>query len=138
MVTQMGFSDLLGDVDLHSDYGRLSTETKQKIEQEVRRLVDESRKRAYTLLTLKRKELDTLAKALVEYEVLDLDEMKKVLKGETLPKLGISPKANFKIPDIQLPPSLGGSVGDGPGGEQVPTGDGDGKNDGKNDGEARI
>merc|ERR1712014_161070 len=36
MVTQAGMSDELGNVDLASEYARLSTETKQRIENEVR------------------------------------------------------------------------------------------------------
>lgn len=83
----MGFSDVLGDVDLDSHYNRLSTETKQKIDSEVRRIVDESRQRAMKLLTERRKELELIANALVEYEVLNLEEMQKVLKGEKLPKM---------------------------------------------------
>ncbi len=106
MVTQMGMSDVLGNVDLHSEYADLSSETKQKIEQEVRRLVEEGRQRATKLLTEKRKELDILAKALVEYEVLNLDEMNRVLKGEKLKKLAVLPKSPIMIPEIALPPGI--------------------------------
>ncbi|KAI7643679.1 ATP-dependent metallopeptidase Hfl, partial [Hortaea werneckii] len=51
MVTQAGMSDELGNVDLASEYARLSTETKQRIENEVRRLVEDGRDRALKLLT---------------------------------------------------------------------------------------
>lgn len=107
MVTTMGFSKALGNVDLHNSYNNLSSETKQLIESEVRRIIDESRARATKLLTERRKELDMLAKALVEYEVLDLEEMKKVLKGEKLPKMSAAPNSPIKIPDLALPPGFG-------------------------------
>ena len=111
MVTQMGMSDEMGNVDLNSDYGSLSSETKQHIEREVRRIVEEGRDRATKLLTQRRKDLDTVAKALLEYETLSKDEIEKVLKGETLPdKLTSLPGAPLVIPEALLPPGFGGDV----------------------------
>ena len=44
--------------------------------------------------------LDLLAKALVQYETLDKEEILKVIKGEPLPdRLMASPDAQIKIPD---------------------------------------
>jgi len=104
MVTQMGMSERLGNVDLHSDYARLPPATKQRIWDEVRRIVEEGRQRAHALLSAKRKELDLLATALVEYETLGKDDMEKVVNGE---KLKDRPKSDaevpIKIPDIKLP-----------------------------------
>ena len=108
MVTQLGMSDVLGNVDLNSDYADLSTETKQQIEREVRRLVEEGRQRATKILTEKRKELDIIAKALVEYEVLNLDEMNRVLKGEKLKKLTALPNAPMTVPEIVGPLGIAG------------------------------
>ena len=108
MVTQLGMSDVLGNVDLNSDYADLSSETKQQIEREVRRLVEEGYQRATKILTEKRKELDILAKALVEYEVLNLDEMNRVLKGEKLKKLTVLPKTPMTMPEIVGPLGIGG------------------------------
>ena len=110
MVTQCGFSDILGNVDLNSDYNSLSSETKQKIEHEVRRLIEEGRERATKLLSSKRKELDIIANALVEYEVLSLEEMQKVLRGEKLQKIKALPGIPIKMPDLVLPPGMGGGV----------------------------
>ena len=84
MVTQAGMSETLGNIDLSSDYARLSSETKQQIEHEVRRLVEEGRERAWKLLTTNRAGLDRLAMALVEYETLSKEEMEKVVRGEKL------------------------------------------------------
>jgi len=66
MVTRMGMSPQLGNVDLASNYDALSSETKKLIEKEVRRLIEEGRARAEALLKEKSKELHYLAKALVD------------------------------------------------------------------------
>ena len=110
MVTRNGFSDLLGNVNLDLNYNQLSGETKRKIEHEVQRLLDEGRQQATKLLTERRKELDILAKALVEYEVLSLEEINRVLKGEKLQKLSISAGTPIKLPELGLPPVLGGAI----------------------------
>lgn len=110
MVTQMGMSDELGNIDLYSNFSRLSSETKNKIEDEVRKILDASRERAKKLLTEKREELDRLAGALVEYESLTKEEMEKAVKGE---KIGDKLKSEFqlpiKLPESFLPPAIPGS-----------------------------
>ena len=109
MVTQMGMSDELGNVDLNSNYDRLTSETNQHIEKEVRRLVEEGRERATKLLNSKRKELDLLAEALVEYESLNKDEMEKVIKGEKLSGRPTSiPTMPLKLPEALLPSGMSG------------------------------
>jgi ATP-dependent metalloprotease len=108
MVTQYGFSDVLGNFDYHSSHGELSAETKKTIESEVRKILEDSRERAKALLTERRKELELVAKALVEYETLDLEEVNKVLKGEKLPKITAAPSTPIKLPELALPPSMGG------------------------------
>lgn len=129
MVTRAGMSEKLGNVDLHSDYERLSSETKQLIESEVRRLVEEGRARATKLLTDNREQLDRLANALVEYETLTKEEMESAVRGEKLnPRKPVAdPDVPVKMPEIPLPPQfgvppgLGGNGGSsGPGG--VPSG----------------
>jgi ATP-dependent metalloprotease len=103
MVTRLGMSPRLGNVDLHSDYARLPAETKQIIWEEVRRLVDEGKTRAEALLISRRKELDRLAKALVDYETLNKEEIEKVITGEKLPNLKASPSAPIKLPEFKVP-----------------------------------
>lgn len=99
----MGMSELLGNVDLHSEYRDLSPQTKETIEVEIRRLLEEGRLRATRILTERRKELELLARALVEYESLDRAEMEKVIKGEPLPgKLKILPDVQIKLPENVL------------------------------------
>jgi ATP-dependent metalloprotease len=125
MVTACGFSDVLGNVDFKSNYEMVSPETKRLIDNEVRRLIDEAKASARDLIKSKRPELDLLANALVQYETLDKEEILKVIKGEKLPDRIMSmPDAPIKIPDSPLtailPPSQGGSGGNGSSGPGVP------------------
>ncbi|KIW59073.1 hypothetical protein PV05_03551 [Exophiala xenobiotica] len=133
LVTQCGFSPKLGNVDLHSDYNNLSSETKQEIEREVRDIVEAGRERADKILKDKRKELEALKDALLEFETLDREEIMKILRGEKLKRLEVQlqeeeekkdnnggrgsppPKkekevgtkggVGIKLPDVLLPPS---------------------------------
>jgi ATP-dependent metalloprotease len=107
LVTRFGYSKKLGNVDLSTNYNSLSSETKQEIEAEVRRLVEEARQRATKILTEKRHELELLTKALIEYETLTKEEMEKVLKGEKLDKLVLPPETPLKLPDVLQTASLG-------------------------------
>ncbi|KAL2265299.1 hypothetical protein VTJ83DRAFT_6399 [Remersonia thermophila] len=122
MVAQLGMSERLGPVEYLRKYERLSSETRAMVEAEVKKVLDESYARARALLLSKRKELDLLAKALVEYETLDRNEVEKVLRGEKLegriavpPGPMAVPKPNESIePGISIPP-LGGAGQDGDG-----------------------
>merc|ERR1712000_13444 len=133
LVTQCGFSPKLGNVDLHSDYNNLSSETKQEIEREVRDIVEAGRERADKILKDKRKELEALKDALLEFETLDREEIMKILRGGKLKRLEVQlqeeeekkdnnggrgsppPKkekevgtkggVGTKLPDVLLPPS---------------------------------
>lgn len=124
MVTRMGMSDKLGNVDLASNYENLSMGTKELIEQEVRRFIEESRTRVTALLTSRRKELELLSKALVDYETLNKDEAFKVIKGEKLDGRMIMPAGSIKVPQIQLPelPQIPGSSPPQPVGKEPPKG----------------
>jgi len=64
------------DLFEHKDY---SEETAKNIDNEVRSLVNQAFHRARTILTEHRYHLDLLAKTLVEKEVLDIDETRKLL-----------------------------------------------------------
>jgi len=131
MVTRYGMSDRLGNVDLASEYNGLPAGTKEIIWEEVRRIVEESKKRAETLLKAKRNELDLLANALLEYETLNKDEMERVVKGEKLVgKLKASEGVPIKMPEmpkginpgpIPRPPSDDGPSGTPGGGLGAPS-----------------
>jgi ATP-dependent metalloprotease len=87
LVTRFGYSPKLGNVDLATDYSSLSSETKQEIEREVRRIVEDGRKRADKIMADNRAGLEALKDALIEFETLDREEILKVLKGEKLQRI---------------------------------------------------
>jgi cell division protease FtsH len=94
MVTQFGYSDQLGtvaygdnqeEVFLGMSMGRtqnLSEATAQKVDAEVRRLVEEGYETARRILTEKNAEFEMLAKALLEFETLSGDEIADLLNGK--------------------------------------------------------
>ncbi len=96
MVMEWGMSDELGPINYGSDREEvflgysmgqqksMSATTANKVDSEVKRIVDEAYARAKKTLTDYRNELEMLAKALLEYETLDGDEIPQVLKGEKL------------------------------------------------------
>ncbi|MGE3247526.1 MAG: ATP-dependent zinc metalloprotease FtsH [Beijerinckiaceae bacterium] len=94
MVTQLGYSDELGtvaygdnqeEVFLGMSMGKqqnVSEQTAQKIDAEVKRIIDEAYGAARKILTDKNAEFNTLAEALLEYETLTGDEIKDLLNGK--------------------------------------------------------
>lgn len=107
MVASLGMSSKLGNMEYRSRYDTLSSETKARVESEVQRTLNEAYERARKLLTDHRKELDLLAKALVEYETLSKEEVEKVIRGETLPDRIAVPKGPMTIPSSAKPPAPG-------------------------------
>ncbi|KAK1923181.1 ATP-dependent peptidase [Papiliotrema laurentii] len=88
MIRNYGFSEKVGLVahgDEESVY--LSSKKKDEIEGEIRSFLDDSMKRAVKVLKDNEDQLHKLAKALVEYETLNLDEVKLVLDGKPLDRL---------------------------------------------------
>ncbi len=93
MVTRWGFSDELGtvmygenqeEVFLGYSMGRqqnISEATSQKIDAEVRRLVEMGLAEARRIVTDKRNDLEVLAKGLLEYETLTGDEILALFQG---------------------------------------------------------
>ncbi|KAI1817627.1 peptidase family M41-domain-containing protein [Poronia punctata] len=98
MVASLGMSAKLGNMEYGSRYETLSSETKALVESEVQRTLNEAYERARKLLTDHRKELDLLAKALVDYETLSKEEVEKVIQGQSLPDRLIVPKGPMSIP----------------------------------------
>jgi cell division protease FtsH len=102
MVTEWGMSDALGPVHYstkedHVFLGREigkgrehSEDTQNKIDQEVRRLLEEQYQLARKILTEKLELLHSLAKAVLERETLDSSEIEKVCSGEELPPVPTS------------------------------------------------
>jgi len=99
MVCELGMSDNLGpltfgkkeemvflgrEIASHKDY---SESTAVLIDQEVRNIIERNYSRAVSLLKDNQDKLHLLAKSLLEREVLDGDEMDRVLRGEKLEPL---------------------------------------------------
>ena len=112
MVTQFGFSDQLGHVDYANEQqsflgayqgqNNVSPETQERIDAEVRRMVDEGYETAKRILTEKSEDLHRLANGLLEYETLTGPEIMKVVNGEPLGR---------DDDDSGLPPKLGKTGG---------------------------
>ncbi|KAI2622610.1 ATP-dependent metallopeptidase HflB [Xylaria nigripes] len=107
MVASLGMSTKLGNMEYGSRYDSLSSETKALVEAEVQRTVNEAYERARKLLIDHRKELDLLAKALVDYETLNREEVETVIKGLPLTNRIIVPKGPMTIPATAKAPSPG-------------------------------
>ena len=96
MVTEWGFTEEIGplclsrngdEVFLGREINRpreMSEETAIKIDRNIRRIVDEQVERVKKLLLENKDKLVSIAEALVEHEVLDREEIDKVMLGETL------------------------------------------------------
>jgi cell division protease FtsH len=96
MVCEWGMSEKMGMVEYgkNDDYvflgsnlgqGREYSEaTAQEIDTEVRKLCDDAYTRAVKLLTEKRDKLETIAKALLEYETLDGKQIREIIETGTM------------------------------------------------------
>ena len=136
MVCEWGMSEKMGMVEYgeHEDYvflGRdisrardYSEATAEQIDGEVRKLIDNAYQTAMQVLTQHRDHLEAIAKALLEYETLDGQQIKEILEhGRLNPPPGIAPRGGEKMepekppkqvvvaPDVTppLPGALGGA-----------------------------
>jgi cell division protease FtsH len=94
MVTRWGLSEALGTVAYGENQDEIflgyqvarqqnvSEETSRKIDGEIKRLVEAGYGEAQQILQEKRGDLETLAKALLEFETLTGDEIKDLLAGK--------------------------------------------------------
>lgn len=89
LITRFGYSPKLGYVDYADNYEKLSSETKQQIENEVKAIIEAANDRANKLLQTKRQELENLKDALLEFETLDKAQVLQVLRGEKLQKIEV-------------------------------------------------
>ncbi|WP_335947672.1 ATP-dependent zinc metalloprotease FtsH [Salipiger bermudensis] len=91
MVLRWGMSDKIGNIDYseaHEGYQgntaglSVSAHTKELIEDEVRRFIQEAYERAYQILSDRKEDWERLAQGLLEYETLTGEEIKRVMNGE--------------------------------------------------------
>ncbi len=92
MVMRMGMSDKVGNIDYSEAAAgyqanggaggfSVSAVTKELIENEVKRIIDEGYDRAVEILKEKDEQFERLAQGLLEYETLTGDEIKRVIEG---------------------------------------------------------
>jgi cell division protease FtsH len=107
MVCEWGMSEKLGpmtfgkkqeeiflgrEIAQHRDY---SERTAQAIDDEVKRIITEAEAKATGLLSIHMEDLHSIAKALLEREILDGDDIDTILRGDVLakrPSNDVSPK----------------------------------------------
>ncbi|MBR0840121.1 MULTISPECIES: ATP-dependent zinc metalloprotease FtsH [Bradyrhizobium] len=128
MVTRWGLSEELGTVSYGENQDEVflgmsvsrtqnaSEATVQKIDSEIKRLVEEGYKEATRILTEKHADLETLAKGLLEFETLTGDEIVDLLKGKkpnresvlepTTPRASAVPPAGKSRPRPDPDPGL--------------------------------
>jgi len=118
MVTKYGMSEELGPVEYGENQeevflGRSVTQTQsvseavaQKIDKEIRKLVDEGYNQAKQILTNKIEDLHKIAKALITYETLTGEEIKDLINKNVYP----SNKEDLKAEDEEQGSALG-SIG---------------------------
>jgi cell division protease FtsH len=115
MVTKWGMSDAVGPVEYAQPEGesflgysssqpvRMSNQTAQLIDDEIKRIVEGGLQRAKDVLGEHIDQLHLLAGALLEYETLSGDEIKKLIAGEEIGRIDNGPKA-------PLIPAVGTSI----------------------------
>ncbi len=116
MVTRFGMSDRIGlmavgDSEQEVFLGRelvqrreVSDYTARKVDEEVKRILDDAHSRARKIVEVNRALLASIANALLERETLDSDEIRRLVDGKTL-----APLANDFEPDDQPSPTLPGA-----------------------------
>jgi len=93
MVTQWGMSDLLGPMVYGENEGEIflgrsitthknvSETTMQKVDGEIRRIIDEQYSLARRMLEENRDKVEAMAKALLEFETIDADQINDIMAG---------------------------------------------------------
>jgi cell division protease FtsH len=93
MVTQWGMSDILGPMVYGENEGEIflgrsitthknvSETTMQKVDAEIRRIIDDQYALARRLLEENRDKVEAMAKALLEFETIDADQINDIMAG---------------------------------------------------------
>jgi cell division protease FtsH len=93
MVTRYGMSDLLGPMVYAENEGEIflgrsitkttnmSEETMRKVDFEIRRIIDEQYAVARTILETHRDKVEAMAKALLEWETIDAEQIEDIANG---------------------------------------------------------
>ena len=91
MVMRLGMSEKVGNIDYteaaegysgNTAGFSVSAKTKETIEDEVKRIIDEGFDLAMKTISDNAEEFERIAQGLLEYETLSGDELKRVMRGE--------------------------------------------------------
>ncbi len=116
MVCEWGMSETLGMVEygdheehvfLGRDIGRerqYSEATAQEIDREVKKLCDDAFNRAMKLISSHRDKVEIIAKALLEFETLDGDQVKDIVQTGTMKNPPNPPPGSASKPLTPMPP----------------------------------
>ena len=116
MVTQWGMSDALGPMVYGENEGEVflgrsvtthknvSESTLQRVDYEIRRIVDEQYQVARKLIEANRDKVEAMAKALLEWETLDADQLNDIMAG-------LPPRPPKPVQPPQQPPQQGTTTG---------------------------
>jgi cell division protease FtsH len=119
MVTQWGMSDELGTMVYGENEGEIflgravtthknvSEATMQKVDAEIRRIIDQQYRAARKLLEDNRDKVEAMAKALLEWETIDADQIGDIMEGRP-PR---PPKPPAASQAAAKPPATGGTEG---------------------------
>lgn len=119
MVTKYGMSEALGTMvyadSQDSQWGMhsktISEATQQKVDAEIRRILDEQYDVARRILEDKRDVVETMAKALLEWETIDAKQVRDIMAGrEPKPPVGWV-KKDPPSPPQEPPPEQGITIG---------------------------
>lgn len=122
MVTQWGMSEALGNMVYGEEEGEIflgrsitthknvSEATMQQIDKEVRRIIDQQYAVAKKILEENRDKVEAMAKALMEWETIDAEQIKEIMEGREPqpPKEGSSPPP--RPPRVDPTPANDGKV----------------------------
>lgn len=97
MVSMYGLNDKIGNISFYDSKGQsdysftkpYSENTARMIDEEVKKLVDEAYQRTKALLTERRNELDSLAKALLKQEILYQHDLVEIIGERPFEKLTV-------------------------------------------------
>ena len=119
MVTKYGMSDVLGTMVYADDDGgfgvhnkTISEATQQKVDAEIRRILDEQYAVARGILEAKREIVEAMAGALMEWETIDAEQVKALMEGRT-PNPPVGWVKKDKVPPPAPPPEDGLTIGPG-------------------------
>jgi len=117
MVTRYGMTEALGPMVYAENEGEvflgrtvtkttnMSEQTMQKVDSEIRRIIDEQYKRAWDILDSSRDKVHVMAKALLDWETIDADQINDIMQGRD-PQ---PPKTGGSTPPTGGSPSSGGT-----------------------------